>query len=155
MVMRIMYKLLKISKCFILTGFFISLFLFSSTVKATDIDCRMNFTLKSWSFFYKSGKGTGNITCSNGQKARVNLRGQGGGFTVGKSKIVNGLGVFSGVSSIQELYGNYANAEAHAGVVGSASARVLTKGEVSLTLTGTGKGVDLGINFGNFKISKQ
>ena len=144
-----------IPKWVVLIGFFSSLFLFSSTVVAGEVECRMNFTMKSWSIFYKSGKGTGNITCNNGQSVQVKLRGQGGGLTAGKSEIVGGLGVFSRVSSINELYGNYANAEAHAGVVGSASARALTKGEVSLTLTGTGKGVDLGINFGNLKISKR
>lgn len=133
----------------------ISLLVFVSTASASDIHCRMNFTLKSWSFFYKSGRGTGDIICSNGRTAHVALRAQGGGFTVGKSKITNGLGVFSDVSSINELFGNYANAEAHAGAGDSASARVLTKGDVSLTLTGTGKGVDLGINVGNFKISKR
>lgn len=138
----------------IIVSFFISLFSFGSRAMASEVECRMNFTLRSWSFFYKSGKGTGNITCNNGQKAHVRLRGQGGGLTFGESKIVNGMGVFSDVSSINELFGNYANAEAHAGAGGSASARVLTKGEVSLTLTGTGKGVDLGINVGNFKISK-
>lgn len=150
-----MYKLSNVSKWTILAGFFISLLLFSTLAKAGDVECRMSFTLKSWSIFYKSGKGTGTITCSNGQVSYVKLRGHGGGFTVGKSKIIDGLGVFSDVSSIDELYGNYANAEAHAGAGDSASARVLTKGEVSLTLTGTGKGVDLGINFGNFKISKR
>lgn len=149
-----MKKILKISKWVGVMGLLISLFLFAGAAKASEVECRMNFTIKSWSFFYKSGKGTGTISCNNGQKANVRLRGQGGGLTVGKSKIVNGLGVFSKVANINELFGNYANAEAHAGAGGSASARVLTKGEVSLTLTGTGRGVDLGINFGNFKISK-
>lgn len=143
------------SKRVLIFGIFIALILFCGNVKAAHVDCRMNFTLKSWSFLYKSGKGTGKITCNNGQRANVRLRGRGVGLTVGKSKIVNGLGVFSGVRNISELYGNYANAEAHAGVVGSASARVLSKGPVSLTLTGTGEGIDLGINFGNFKISKM
>lgn len=139
----------------ILIGLFISIFLLGSTATAADVECRMSFNLKSWSIFYKSGKGTGHITCNNGQSASVSLRAHGGGLTVGKSKIINGHGVFSGVSSINELYGNYANAEAHAGAGGSASARALTKGEVSLTLTGTGKGVDLGVNVGNLKISKR
>lgn len=139
----------------ILIGFFISILLLSSTATAADVGCRMDFTMKSWSIFYKSGKGTGQITCNNGQSASVSLRSQGGGLTVGKSKIVNGHGSFSEVSSINELYGDYANAEAHAGAGGSASARALTKGEVSLTLTGTGKGVDLGVNVGNLKISKR
>lgn len=123
--------------------------------KSNEVECRMKFTMKSWSFFYKSGKGSGTITCNNGQKERVHLTGEGGGITVGKSKIVNGLGVFSDVSGINELFGNYASGEAHVGIGGSASARVLTKGDVSLTLTGTGTGVDLGINFGNFNISKR
>lgn len=150
-----MRRTLIVSKWVVLASFSIFIFVFSSTVKAAEVECRMNFTMKSWSVFYKSGKGTGSITCSNGQNARVSLRGQGGGITFGKSKIVGGLGVFSKVAGIDELYGNYANAEAHAGAGGSASARVLTKGEVSLTLTGTGSGVDLGINFGNLKISKR
>lgn len=126
-----------------------------NTAKAAAVECRMNFTMQSWSFFYKSGKGTGHITCNNGQRARVDLRGHGGGLTVGKSTIVNGRGVFSEVANVNELYGNYANAEAHAGAGASASARVLTKGEVSLTLTGTGKGVDVGVNVGNLKITKR
>lgn len=144
-----------ILKLGVLTCFFLSIFIFSSIVEAAEVKCRMNFTMKSWSVFYKSGKGTGTITCDNGQAADVRLRGQGGGITFGKSAIVNGLGVFTKVSNIDELYGNYANAEAHAGAGGSASARALTKGEVSLSLTGTGKGVDLGVNFGNLKISKK
>lgn len=135
--------------------FLMFVFISGGVAHAAEVDCSMTFTLKSWSFFYKSGKGTGRITCDNGQAANVTLRGQGGGLTFGKSKIVNGHGTFSKVSSINELYGNYANAEAHAGVVESGSARALTKGEVSLTLTGTGKGVDLGINFGSFKILKR
>lgn len=156
-----MYKLLKVSKQVVLTGCFISLFLLGGTAnaveqtKAGEVECRMNFTMKSWSFLYKSGKGTGEITCDNGQSAGVKLRSHGGGITAGKSKIINGLGVFTKVASINELFGNYANAEAHAGAVGSASARALTKGEVSLSLTGTGKGIDLGINFGNMKITRR
>ncbi|MBF0104387.1 MAG: hypothetical protein HQM16_03565 [Deltaproteobacteria bacterium] len=137
-------------------GLLFVFFINGSSVRAVEVDCRMDFRIKSWSFLYRSSKGTGNIYCSNGQRAPVSLRGDGGGFTFGKSKIVHGLGVFSDVSSINQLYGTYtnANAEAHVGLVDSASARALTKGDVSLTLTGTGKGVDVGVNFGGFKISK-
>lgn len=142
-------------KQIIVISFFISIFLLGSSATAADVSCRMSFNLKSWSIFYQSGKGTGQITCNNGQSANVSLRSHGGGLTAGKSKIVNGHGSFSGVTNIDELYGNYANAEAHAGAGGSASARALTKGEVSLTLTGTGKGIDLGIDVGNMKISKR
>lgn len=141
-------------KRIVLTFFCLCLF-FTVRAQAAEVECRMTFNFKSWSVLYKSGKGTGHISCSNGQKASVKLRAHGGGLTAGKSTIVDGLGIFSKVTNIKELFGNYANAEAHAGAVGSASARALTKGDVSLTLTGTGKGVDLGINFGNFKISKR
>ncbi len=122
---------------------------------AGTVDCRMDFTFESWSVLYKTGDGAGTISCDNGQTAKVSLSAQGGGLTVGKSTIVNGVGKFSKVTSINELYGNYASGEAHAGVGGSASAQALMKDNVSLTLTGTGSGVDLGISFGNFKISKM
>ena len=56
-------------------------------------------------------------------------------------------------TSIDELLGSYAAAEAHAGAVKSAKAQVMTKGEVSLALSGTGRGWDLGIAFGKLTIS--
>lgn len=138
--------------------FIFSTLFFSSPIilaETAQTECKMTFTLKSWSIFYKSGKGSGTIHCDNGQKAKVRLRSQGGGLSFGKGKIVNGHGTFSKVSNIQELYGDYATAEAHGGVVKSGSAQALTKGEVSLTLTGTGNGVDIGFNFGKFTISKK
>ena len=127
----------------------------SGLAQAENIKCRMTFNLRSWSVFYKTGKGTGRISCSNGQNASVNLNVTGGGLTFGKSKIDNGTGTFSDVSRIDELFGSYVNAEAHAGAVKSASAHVLTKGEVSLSLAGTGSGVDLGVDFGSFKITRK
>jgi hypothetical protein len=45
--------------------------------------------------------------------------------------------------------------EVHAGVVDSSAAQVVTKGTVSLAFSGTGKGVDLGLTFGEFDIRKQ
>ncbi|MBI2340982.1 MAG: hypothetical protein HYU99_11560, partial [Deltaproteobacteria bacterium] len=36
-----------------------------------SLDCRLKFNLSSWSVFYKSGKGTGTITCDNGEAAGV------------------------------------------------------------------------------------
>jgi hypothetical protein len=127
------------------------------SVRAADkaeLECKLDFSLKGWSAFYKTAKGEGLITCSNGQSLSVALRSEGGGITFGKSEIKNGTGRFSSVSSIDDLLGSYAAAEAHAGAVKSSSARVLTKGEVSLALAGTGDGVDLGIDFGAFMISK-
>ena len=63
-------------------------------------------------------------------------------------------GRFSAVESIEEIYGSYAEAGGHAGVTRSAEGRVMTKGEVSLSLGGNGRGVDLGFAFGAFIIGK-
>lgn len=117
--------------------------------------CKMTFELTTWSIGYKTGKGDGVITCDNGQKAEVKLKFTGGGLTAGKGKIRDGIGTFSEVSSIDEVFGSYAVAEAHAGAGKSSSAQVMTKGEVSLSLAGVGSGVDLGIAFGKFKIKRR
>jgi len=121
---------------------------------AGKIDCGMRFDLAGWSAFYKSAAGSGTIKCSNGQSMRVKLSAKGGGLTVGKSTIENGKGEFSGVNQLNELLGDYVSAEAHAGAVKSAGAKVLTKGEVSLALSGTGRGWDLGIAFGTLTIQR-
>lgn len=119
-----------------------------------NVECKMQFTLKSWSVFYKSGKGKGTITCDNGQRAKVDLRVHGGGVTFGKDETKDGHGTFSKVRHIKELYGSYAMAEAHGGAGDSGASQGLTKGNITLGLTGTGKGVNAGFDFGSFKISK-
>ena len=119
-----------------------------------SVECEMSFTLKGWSAFYKTASGTGTIKCSNGQSAKVKLEAKGGGFTFGKSSIEDGRGEFSDVHSIEEVIGTYAAAEAHAGAVKSAKATVMTKGEVSLALSGKGRGWDLGVAFGKLTISR-
>jgi hypothetical protein len=127
--------------------------LISNSAKASDlVDCEMRFSTSGWSIFYKTAKGNGTITCNNGQSMRVRISAKGGGLTVGKSTIENGIGEFSGVHSIDEVIGTYASAEAHAGAVRSAKGQVVTKGEVSLALSGTGRGWDLGVAFGKFII---
>ena len=45
--------------------------------------------------------------------------------------------------------------DVHAGAGESSAAQVVTKGTVSLAFSGTGKGVDLGVTFGEFVITKQ
>ena len=121
---------------------------------AANVSCSMTFQMKGWSAFYKTASGTGTIRCSNGQSASVKLEAKGGGLTFGKSSIENGNGEFSGVTSIDEIFGSYAAAEAHAGAVKSSKASVMTKGEVSLALSGTGRGWDLGVAFGKLTISR-
>ena len=117
--------------------------------------CKMKYSLAGWSAGYSTASGRGTLTCDNGQSARVSLRAQGGGPTAGKSKIVNGSGTFSEVGDISELFGSYASAEAHAGAGGSSAAQVVTKGTVSLAFSGTGKGIDIDVTFGEFVIEKQ
>ena len=122
---------------------------------AASVKCEMKFTMKGWSAFYKRANGNGTISCSNGQSANVKLEARGGGLTAGKSSIENGNGEFSSVKNIDEIFGSYVAAEAHAGAVKSSGARVMTKGEVTLALSGTGRGWDLGVAFGRFKITRR
>jgi len=121
---------------------------------AADVSCHMTFNLQGWSAFYKTASGTGTIKCSNGQSANVKLDAKGGGLTFGKSSIENGQGEFSGAHNLDELLGSYVSAEAHAGAVKSSKAAVMTKGEISLALSGTGRGWDLGVAFGKLTISR-
>jgi hypothetical protein len=118
------------------------------------VSCTMSFTMSGWSAFYKAANGTGTVRCDNGQTLKVKLRARGGGLTVGKSTIDEGKGEFSGVKSIDELLGSYVAAEAHAGAVKSTQANVMTKGEVSLALSGKGRGWHLGSAFGKLSITK-
>lgn len=123
-----------------------------SSARAGDVSCKMTFQLSGWSVFYKTAKGTGTVTCSNGQSLHVKLRAKGGGLTFGKTKITDGIGKFSGVSNVRDVLGHYAEAVAHAGAEKSAAAQVLTKGNVSLALSGKGEGWNLGVAFGAFII---
>ena len=122
---------------------------------AGSIDCELHFSMSGWSAFYKHSTGTGTVTCDNGKSMKVKISAKGGGITFGKSSIENGLGKFTEVYAIEDIIGGYATAEAHAGANKSASARVVTKGPISLALSGKGRGWDLGVAFGNFIISSR
>ena len=126
-----------------------------ATAHARMTVCQMKFNLKGWSMFYKTASGTGTIRCDNGQKANVTLSTKGGGLTAGKTEIKDGIGKFSEVSSINELFGTYVASGAEAGAGKSASAMAMTKGDVHLALSGQGRGVQLGISFGRFTIEKK
>ena len=120
--------------------------------QAGELSCKMTFQLSGWSVFYKTAKGSGTVRCSNGQTLQVKLRAKGGGLTFGKTKIEHGIGKFSGISNVRDVLGRYAQAVAHAGAEKSATAQVLTKGDVSLALSGKGEGWNLGVAFGAFII---
>jgi len=126
----------------------------TGAVSGTTV-CRMDYNLKGWSIFYKASRGSGTITCDNGQTAIAKISAKGGGLTAGKSEIRDGQGRFSEVGDIRELFGTYAMATAAAGAVKSSEAQALTKGDVSLALAGNGTGVEVGISFGKFTITRQ
>jgi hypothetical protein len=126
----------------------------ASTGGAT-VECKMHFKTTSWSAIYKRMVGTGLVTCANGASMRVKIFAQGVGLTAGKSRIDNGVGTFTDVHAIDDVLGSYAQGEANAGVVKSGSVQVLTKGTVSLALSGSGQGIDLGVSVGKFTISKR
>jgi hypothetical protein len=144
-------------KQLMLTGVLLAaggLFAAQANAEAGKIDCKMKFNLSGWSAIYKHAEGSGMISCDNGKSYPVNIVAHGGGLTVGKYKVENGTGKFSDVSSTADLFGDYAQGEANAGIVKSGTAQVLTKGTVSLALAGAGEGVDIGISFGKFTISQ-
>ena len=131
------------------------IFLAATSANAAMTKCTMKFTMKGWSVFYATSKGSGTISCDNGQTAAVTLSAKGGGLTAGKSTITDGAGKFSEVMDISDVFGTYAETKAEAGAGDAAAARAMTKGEVSLALSGKGKGVELGVSFGKFTITKK
>ena len=118
-------------------------------------ECTMKYNLKGWSAFYKTAAGTGTIRCDNGQRANVHLSARGGGLTAGRTEIRDGVGYFSRVSSIDELFGRYSSASAGAAAGKAASAQALIKDNIHLSLTGKGKGVELGLALGRFTITRR
>jgi hypothetical protein len=118
-----------------------------------NVHCTMAFELHSWSVFYKSGKGKGTITCSNGQKANIKISTHGGGITFGKFNIANGKGKFSPVHNIKELYGKYANVGGEGGASKARMGANLSKDDISLGIEGTGSGGGFGFDFSGFRIS--
>lgn len=140
----------------LLVGMLLSIgIIYGSAIAQAETRCHLNFNLESWSVFYKSGKGNGTVTCDNGQRASVKIRTHGGGVSFGKNTVMNGHGSFSRVDNIDEVFGSYATSEAHVGAKGSAEAKAMWKGDVGLSLAGTGEGWNLGFAFGSFKVTRR
>jgi hypothetical protein len=127
----------------------------TSQAAEPTVKCHLRYNLSGWSLFYKRAEGNGTVTCVNGQTAAVRIELVGGGLTAGKYRIEDGRGEISTVHGISEVFGDYAQAGAEAGVVKSSQAQVLTKGTTSLALAGTGQGVNLGVSVGKFTISRR
>lgn len=126
------------------TGMLSGLHATDSLAAKAPVSCHLTYSLAGWSAIYQHAEGHGRITCDNGERAAVTLRMHGGGLTAGKFH-VTGTGVISNVYGIRDVFGTYAQSGASAGVVRSGTAQVLTKGTVSIALTGTGEGINLGV----------
>ena len=114
----------------------------------------MTYSLKGFSLAYKQYDGTGEVQCSNGQKAKVVLSSKSIGFSIGKSE-VEGTGFFTDLKDINEVYGDYISLGNHFGFINSVDREILTKGEVSLALRGIGKGFDIGVTIGDLSIRRH
>jgi len=125
-------------------------------VGSAAIDCSIKFTLKGWSAFYKTADGDGRVSCSNGQHADVLIHFRGGGVSFGTMDIFDGEANFAGARDIDEIFGGYVAAEAHAGAVKSVQAAAYTKGNISFALSDSaGRGVNLGFDFGRLEIARD
>ena len=126
-----------------------------SAQAAGNIECHLDYSMSGWSLFYKTASGTGTVTCDNGTRIPVKIGLKGGGLTVGKSKIVDGKGRFSGAYTVDDLFGTYAAVGAHAGAARSSDVTAMTKGDISLALAGTGEGWNLGVDGAAFTIQRR
>jgi len=127
---------------------------YGGNAAASDLSCHLKFTMTGWSAIYKTATGSGTVTCTNGTTMKVTLESKGLGLTAGKSTIDDGKGVITGAKQISDVLGSYAAADASAAAVKAGAATVLTKGEVSLALSGTGRGWELGVSLSDFTIKR-
>jgi hypothetical protein len=120
-----------------------------------DLSCQLSFTTTEWSIIYASAAGRGTVTCKNGESMPVSISAKGIGLTAGKWEVQHGRGIFTDVATIDNVLGSYYGVSANAGMAKAGSAQALTKGKVSLMLTGKGEGFDLGVAISSFTIIKR
>jgi hypothetical protein len=125
-----------------------------TSAMAADASCELKFTMKGWSAIYNKATGSGTVTCSDGTSMKVKLESKGLGLTAGKSTIDVGKGTFKGVTDPNQIPGAYLAVDASAGAVKSGTFAVLAKGDIFLTLSGTGRGWDAGISMSDFTIKR-
>lgn len=116
--------------------------------------CSMTYKLEGFSLAYKQYDGSGEISCRNGEKAKVLLSSKSIGFTIGYSSI-EGEGYFTDVKYLSEIYGDYISLGNHFGFKNSIDRQVLTRGEISLVLIGKGQGFDIGFTIGDLSIKPK
>jgi len=121
--------------------------------ESRSVSCDLSFTSKEWSFLYARANGEGVVFCDDGSSMGVAITAKGIGVTAGKWKITDGRGKFSHVHDIWEVLGTYLAVSGEIGMVKAGTTRLLSKGNVSLALAGSGKGINVGIAFSEFTIS--
>ena len=126
-----------------------------SSAQAAQTSCTLTYDMSGGGVFYKRSTGEGVISCDNGQTLKVGIEAKGGGITFGHSEIKDGIGKFSPINDVNDLIGGYATAEANAGAGEAAKAQVVTKGSISLALTGKGTGRTIGVSFGSFRLTAR
>jgi hypothetical protein len=143
----------RLLKIFVYLNFIVTCMAWANTANAeASVACTMTYKMSGFSLALKIYDGQGNISCNNGQHAQVDLSSRSIGFTIGKSEI-EGTGVFSDVKNLNEIYGSFLALEGHAGATKSVDGQVLTRGEISLYLSGKGRGIDIGVTLGELTIS--
>lgn len=127
----------------------------SAAASSQMTQCTLTYRMQGWSFVYRVYKGSGSVRCRNGERANVTVVSHGVGASLGRSEINQGRGVISDVRNLDEVFGTYVYLDGHAGAAKSVEARTMTKGLVSLALSGLGRGFDLGVTIGAFTIKPR
>ena len=140
---------------FILVSLPIALALCASAQATTS--CKVTYGLEGWSVAYKTARGTGTITCADGQSMNVRIVTHGGGLTVGTQGVKNGTGRFSQTVKVEDLLRTYIEVTGHAGLGANkaSEARAMFAGTKRLSLAGNGSGVGLGLAVGAFVLRAQ
>lgn len=118
------------------------------------LDCTLRFTARQWSPLRGAVTGTGMLMCTDGSAVPVIVDASGPGITAERWNITDGWGVFDHVTRMEDALGRYTAIEGDIGVSAAGTVQTLTKGKLSLGLSGKGKGFVAGIAIRNFSISR-
>jgi hypothetical protein len=120
----------------------------------SHVDCNLRFTAGQWSPQQAAVTGAGMLTCTNGSAMPVMVGASGPGIAAGRWSITDGRGAFGRVARIEDILGSYAAIEGDIGVSAAGTVQALTKGKLSLRLSGKGQGFSAGIAIRDFSISR-
>lgn len=136
---------------FLCTGFL----LFPCSLHAAAqslLECKITFKIKIHAELQETGKGTGAITCDNGETTPVVIKTAGSWIAVHKSRWVEGEGTFSKVDDLQKLFGGYTPTRIDRIQEGPSPPNVVWHKDISLTFGGPEE-YKLNYTQGRFKIS--